>query len=545
MLCHRILLTAIFIIYSLIPPAHSQDYFQKTYTFHQPSKSFYEIEVLPDGKTAMLSGTVQPQDSTGQCNLLLLDTHGEIIWSKLLVSGRTSYGATLALATDGNLILALNSIDLAGAALASVLKISVATGDILWESYFSLPSSPIPFSQGIVTTNILRIIPLHDGGYAVVANKPTAYSLSAVGLSMVFKLDENGSLVWEKTWADKQSVFCRNIAENSGGELLVSGVKGDSIFSQQSILIKLSPDGALLWDKSFDKRIINNVNIDPEDNIWLSGSGRTSDLNRNKWVQKMNEEGNILWSKFYTIDLPEDVDFAGITIMPNGDAVITGHHPVVNKSNAILARINPAGTMLWARKITASGTNDYLVKVAATASGDIVAGGFSGETFMTEDTWLIKTDPSGNIPNCCLEDCSFSAKDVAITVDSFDLLASDTIQTTIGSTISVVLPPEVNAFCTANAVPDMPNAFTPNGDQLNDLFLPRFTCPPETIRFTVYNRWGNPVFETSDVFTWGWDGLSGGAEAPSDVYFWLLEYDTFIDGRMAKKQDKGEVTLLR
>jgi len=540
----RALLCFIFLhVMSLL--ARGQDYFQKIYTFHQPSNpSSFDVNVLPDGKIAMLSGTMQPQDSTGQCNLLLLDTRGDIIWSKLLVSGKSSYSATLALAPDGNLLVGLNSFNLADAALTTVVKVSAGTGDILWESHFSLPSST--YNPGIITTRIVRIIPLTGGGCAVLAAQESAPFLSHKGLTLVFKLDENGNIVWEKTWANAQEIRGLDIAENSAGEIYIAGDR--AIFSpgRQSMLIKLSPDGVPLWNKVYDDVYVRHVSVDAADDLWLSGFyTNSSDPGRNFWVQKSSGEAITIWSKLYALDPLKDLGISNLVMMPNGDAVISGHHELVGKSNTVLARINPAGTMLWVKKYAASGKNDYLVSIAPSLPGDIVAGGFSGETYTTLNSWLLKTDGGGNIPDCCLASASFSATDIAPPVAPVDLLTTDTLVSIPGSTISVVLPPDVITYCTPGAIPASPNAFTPNDDQVNDAFLPRFACPPETIRLMVYNRWGNKVFETLDVHSTGWDGRVNGKDAVTDTYAWFLEYETFISGNLEKKQDKGDVTLIR
>nr|MCR4878607.1 gliding motility-associated C-terminal domain-containing protein [Bacteroidales bacterium] len=55
----------------------------------------------------------------------------------------------------------------------------------------------------------------------------------------------------------------------------------------------------------------------------------------------------------------------------------------------------------------------------------------------------------------------------------------------------------------------LPNAFTPNEDALNPVFLPIFTYPDEIeeYRMEIYNRWGTLVFRTEEK-TFGWDGAN-------------------------------------
>ncbi len=93
------------------------------------------------------------------------------------------------------------------------------------------------------------------------------------------------------------------------------------------------------------------------------------------------------------------------------------------------------------------------------------------------------------------------------------------------------------------AGPDIyiPNAFTPNGDGVNDRF--RF-IPVGIIEydyFRIYNRWGQEIFNSTD-FRNGWDGMVGGRPASSDTYIWILS-GTDLNGQSVEK--KGTVTLIR
>lgn len=89
-----------------------------------------------------------------------------------------------------------------------------------------------------------------------------------------------------------------------------------------------------------------------------------------------------------------------------------------------------------------------------------------------------------------------------------------------------------------------PNAFTPNGDGSNDVFKPVFGCPALTMKFAIYSRWGEKVFETTDP-NGGWDGRFKNENAASDVYVWKIEYEVEINGSVEKLTEKGEVSLLR
>jgi|GEM_PF-2543460 len=85
-----------------------------------------------------------------------------------------------------------------------------------------------------------------------------------------------------------------------------------------------------------------------------------------------------------------------------------------------------------------------------------------------------------------------------------------------------------------------PNAFSPNGDGLNDLF--RLVSPDmETITLMIYNRYGQPVFTTTEPGA-GWDGNMKGTPAGTGSYFYYAAVRCF-SGR--EKVVKGSFMLLR
>ncbi|MFN0014522.1 MAG: gliding motility-associated C-terminal domain-containing protein [Saprospiraceae bacterium] len=89
----------------------------------------------------------------------------------------------------------------------------------------------------------------------------------------------------------------------------------------------------------------------------------------------------------------------------------------------------------------------------------------------------------------------------------------------------------------------VPNAFTPDSDGINDVFLPECLCGFAAFRLSVFNRWGQMVF-SSDQSGTGWDGSYNGEQSPSDVYAFVLEFQPDTPEAVWQRQ-KGMVTLLR
>jgi gliding motility-associated-like protein len=98
----------------------------------------------------------------------------------------------------------------------------------------------------------------------------------------------------------------------------------------------------------------------------------------------------------------------------------------------------------------------------------------------------------------------------------------------------------------------LPSAFTPNADGKNDAFGPVFSCAtlPPFYNFSIYNRFGERVFNTDDP-TEKWNGTYKGHLADIGAYYYMLRYSGKAKSGKIKANDpdvvllKGDVTLLR
>lgn len=88
----------------------------------------------------------------------------------------------------------------------------------------------------------------------------------------------------------------------------------------------------------------------------------------------------------------------------------------------------------------------------------------------------------------------------------------------------------------------VPSAFTPNGDGLNDYLYPLNAYKAINLHFSVYNRYGQIIFQTTD-WTQKWDGTVNGLAQPSGTYIWTLNYTDSQTGE--KFALKGTTVLIR
>lgn len=98
--------------------------------------------------------------------------------------------------------------------------------------------------------------------------------------------------------------------------------------------------------------------------------------------------------------------------------------------------------------------------------------------------------------------------------------------------LTVYIYPEYRLF--------IPNAFSPNGDGLNDFFLPSNLGIKE-YEFEIFDRWGESIFSTNGTEV-AWDGTFKGNKSPQGVYVYLLKV---VDIKGKSHRYNGKVTLIR
>ena len=88
-------------------------------------------------------------------------------------------------------------------------------------------------------------------------------------------------------------------------------------------------------------------------------------------------------------------------------------------------------------------------------------------------------------------------------------------------------------------VADIPNAFTPNDDGVNDTWNISWLVFYPEASIEIYDRWGRIVYKKKGYSTPGWDGRSNSKPLPMDSYYYILTYDKDLDPVV------GNVTIIR
>ena len=137
-------------------------------------------------------------------------------------------------------------------------------------------------------------------------------------------------------------------------------------------------------------------------------------------------------------------------------------------------------------------------------------------------------------PNAGLT-CTDCANPVA---NSYDKETEYSVTVTYNGHCTTTATAKVNV--NGHAQPFIPNAFTPNGDGNNDVFMV-FGEGIRNVELRVFNRWGEKVYESNNQFA-GWDGTYKGQLQNTNVFVYEVTA-TYLDGKTIDKS--GTVTLVR
>ena len=104
---------------------------------------------------------------------------------------------------------------------------------------------------------------------------------------------------------------------------------------------------------------------------------------------------------------------------------------------------------------------------------------------------------------------------------TYSVSAQDSLRCSVGkNTYAIHIIPKISL--------DVPTAFTPNGDGINDIIYPSGWGLRKLNFFKVFNRWGQLVFESNDLKI-GWDGVFQGVPQNMETYVYQVSAETYLD----------------
>jgi gliding motility-associated-like protein len=203
--------------------------------------------------------------------------------------------------------------------------------------------------------------------------------------------------------------------------------------------------------------------------------------------------------------------------------------PIATPSESTTYDVYVSDGICYTDTLNVTVTVQPLPTINAGADADIISGvayNFNVQSSEGNYSWLPSDGLScSDCPNPTATPKQTTTYVVTVT-DSIGCSSSDSITLTVGCGDDVVF---------------VPNAFTPNDNNHNDVLYIRALGTIDLHFFRVYDRWGKMIFNTSNLDL-GWNGKYNAKPMPAGVYLYEWEL-TCSNGDVVKKQ--GNVTLLR
>ncbi len=490
-----------------------------------------------------------------------------------------------------------------------VVKLSKC-GDIQWQRSFG--GSGYETARDVIVTA--------DGGYLIVGETNSTDGDVVAGYGgtkdiWVLKLDANGNLQWQKRYGGAGLDIANAIAMLPDGNYLIaastssndgdiSGNHGSGGYTD-GVLLKISPDGNLIWSKCYGGsmneellsiQILNNK-------IYVAGYANSIDgdipptqKNYDVWLLCTDLEGTKSFSKVYG-GSQNDVAYS-MTTGANGTLTLAGY-TTSNDGDVSGAKggqdfwvlnISATGVLNW--QLVAGGTEvEYANAVIADNDGGYIVGGITysedGDIDNQKeegDYWVIKLNADGQLQwkqnyggrktdhlhsiafnidlnefylagDAASRDGDFASSQtdpdfgiIKLKLPNYDTIVCvtenvlpDTLQDVCGydSVIVVCRPPTMEERYAFQQI-RVPNAFTPNGDGINDEFGAAGKFVSDFF-MQIFNRYGQLIFQSSSI-QHKWDGRVRGQLQPSGTFIYSIRY---TDNSKQVQYKKGTFTLIR
>ncbi len=260
-------------------------------------------------------------------------------------------------------------------------------GSISWQKTFG----------GIRNEEPRSLQPTSDGGYVVAG--PTN-SFGAGGNDMwVLKLDAGGNIQWERTYGGPKADVAHAIQQTSDGGYVVAGfTMSFGAGSRDYFVVKLDSGGGIEWQRSYGGAkddVIRFVKQVSDGGYLVAGFTHSFGTSGDIMLIKLDSLGDVEWEKRYggaTFEEPSTI----LEVL--GGYVIMEQSGSFSKStNGWVFKIDTGGNIVW-QKTVGGGNFDELSAAQLTADGGFIA---AGETrsfgIRNEDFWVVKFNSTGGV----------------------------------------------------------------------------------------------------------------------------------------------------
>lgn len=322
-------------------------------------------------------------------HIVKIDSAGSVDWVRLL-NGPGVYGELSdVLSNPDSTIVTAGKVYPLSDALIEIIKWD-KNGDTLWTRNFN----------GLESMQDIRITKSSDGSYLIVASNSNSYTLSNFS-TLVLKLNENGELMWSKTYtSDEYYIFYNCVRELPDHDVILSGYRRNRESNEIDLLItKTDENGNVIWSEALTETgdYISSEAIDMVVN--QDGIVIFLDLYDNSGLIKLDFDGNPVWAKNYYMPVsPMWTDSKGkVSLSSDGGFILVS----AGWGDGQFLKTDASGVPQWLQAVFM-----YVADVAQSDDGGyMVFGngpviGVKAVPDFIPHIGVYKTDETGNSLNC-------------------------------------------------------------------------------------------------------------------------------------------------
>ena len=220
-----------------------------------------DVAVSADGSVYVTGITA---DNQNDAVLLKFDANGTLLWERAWGGAASDEGLAVATASDGSVYIAGTAESFGSSTGLFVVKFDAA-GNLVWQK----------ISDG-AAGNAVAVA--SDGSVYAAGTTPRTGQIGNFDI-VVLKITATGSLVWQRTYSAGEVVDPRGrmAAGSDGSIVMVGAIQTVSRRSADiaALIVKLTSDGALVFDKQFDGRATetgDGVAVAPDNTIYVAGT---------------------------------------------------------------------------------------------------------------------------------------------------------------------------------------------------------------------------------------------------------------------------------
>lgn len=256
--------------------------------------------------------------------VIKLDSNRNIIWDKTYGGNGTDRLTSIIETNDGGyLIGGVSNSNISGDKTENsrglndiwLIKIN-SNGNIEWQK--TIGGNDIDSLGSIINTNDKGYI-LAGSSMSNVSGEKTENSRGFGGDFWILKIDEDGTILWDKTIGGNNGDYAKTIRKTFDGNYIIGGDSSSIISSEKTEnsicnstdiwLVKIDKKGNVLWDKTLggdNTDWIGDIRETKDEGIIVGGMSASSISaykteegvgDRDYWVVKLNKDGNVIWDK--------------------------------------------------------------------------------------------------------------------------------------------------------------------------------------------------------------------------------------------------------